>query len=110
MIQLDKDDNEIVRTHIYEANKALPTHEKMAMNVFIHSIDIDGEEVTFHTTIIEPILDEENGITKDVTGEDHWKPESLGKPETIFLKNFEGPVKESLRAAIREIQIRKIGI
>ena len=108
---LDNEDNEIVRRHLYEANKSLPVWEKVAMNVFIHGIDIDGEEITFHTTTIEPILDEENGMTRDVTGEEeHWNPEKIGKQVVLTLETFESPIKESIRAAIREIQIRKIGI
>jgi hypothetical protein len=110
MIHTDEEDNLIIRTHIYDANKHLPIHEKVAMNVFVTGIEVDGEEVTFHHIVTEPILDDECGVTKDAVGEDVYKLENLGQRDLIKIQNFEEPIKSSLRAAVREIQIRKIGI
>jgi len=110
MIHTDEEDNFIIRTHIYETNKHLPIHEKMAMNVFITGIEVDGDDIRFHHIVTEPILDEGCGVTRDVIGDDVYKLENLGQRNVIKIKNFEEPIKSSLRAAVREIQIRKIGI
>ena len=110
MIHTDEEDNFIIRTHIYETNKHLPIHEKMAMNVFVTGIEVDGDDISFHHIVTEPILDEECGVTRDVIGDDVYKLENLGQRNLIKIKNFEEPIKSSLRAAVREIQIRKIGI
>jgi hypothetical protein len=110
MIHTDEEDNFIIRAHIYETNKHLPIHEKMAMNVFVTGIEVDGEEVTFHHIVIEPILDDDCGVTRDVIGDDVYELEKLGLRDVIKIKYFEEPIKSSLRAAVREIQIRKIGI
>jgi hypothetical protein len=111
MIHTDEEDNLIIRTHIYDANKHLPIHEKVAMNVFVTGIEVDGEEVTFHHIVTEPILDDECGVTKDALGDAKFnKLENLGQRDLIKIQNFEEPIKSSLRAAVREIQIRKIGI
>lgn len=45
MIHTDEEDNFIIRTHIYETNKHLPIHEKMAMNVFVTGIEVDGDDI-----------------------------------------------------------------
>ena len=110
MIHTDEEDNFIIRTHIYETNKHLPIHEKMAMNVFITGIEVDGDDIRFHHIVTEPILDEECGVTRDVIGDDVYEKENLGQCDVIKIKNIEEPIKSSLRAAVREIQIRKIGI
>lgn len=110
MIHTDEEDNFIIRTHIYETNKHLPIHEKMAMNVFITGIEVDGDDIRFHHIVTEPILDEECGVTRDVIGDEVYEKENLGQCDVIKIKNFEEPIKSSLRAAVREIQIRKIGI
>ena len=110
MIHTDEEDNFIIRTHIYETNKHLPIHEKMAMNVFITGIEVDGDDIRFHHIVTEPILDEGCGVTRDVIGDDVYDKENLGQRDVIKIKNFEEPIKSSLRAAVREIQIRKIGI
>jgi len=65
MIHTDEEDNLIIRTHIYDANKNLPIHEKVAMNVFVTGIEVDSEEVTFHHIVTEPILDDNCGVTSD---------------------------------------------
>ncbi len=110
MIHTDEEDNLIIRTHIYNANKNLPIHEKVAMNVFVTGIEVDSEEVTFHHIVTEPILDDNCGVTRDVIGDDVYNLENLGQRDVIKIQNFEEPIKSSLRAAVREIQIRKIGI
>jgi len=110
MIHTDEEDNLIIRTHIYDANKHLPIHEKVAMNVFVTGIEVDGEEVTFHHIVTEPILDDNCGVTRDVIDDDVYNLENIGQRELIKIQNFEEPIKSSLRAAVREIQIRKIGI
>jgi hypothetical protein len=110
MIHTDEEDNLIIRTHIYDTNKHLPIHEKVAMNVFVTGIEVDGEEVTFHHIVTEPILDDNCGVTRDVIDDDVYNLENLGQRDLIKIQNFEEPIKSSLRAAVREIQIRKIGI
>jgi hypothetical protein len=110
MIHTDEEDNLIIRTHIYDANKNLPIHEKVAMNVFVTGIEVDGEEVTFHHIVTEPILDDNCGVTRDVIDDDVYNLENIGQRDLIKIQNFEEPIKSSLRAAVREIQIRKIGI
>jgi len=70
MIHTDEEDNFIIRSHIYDANKYLPIHEKMAMNVFVTGIEVDGDDIRFHHIVTEPILDEECGVTRDVIGDE----------------------------------------
>ena len=85
MIHTDEEDNLIIRTHIYDANKHLPIHEKVAMNVFVTGIEVDGEEVTFHHIVTEPILDDNCGVTRDVIDDDVYNLENIGQRDLIKM-------------------------
>ena len=110
MIHTDEEDNFIIRAHIYETNKHLPIHEKMAINVFVTGIEVDDDDIRFHHIVTEPILDEECGVTRDAVSDECYNMKEIGRHNVISINNFDVPIKSSLRAAVREIQIRKIGI
>lgn len=110
MIHLDEQDNTIIRTHVYEANKYLPIHEKVAMNVFVIGIDIEGDEIRFHHVVTEPILDDECGVTRDAVGDECYDSKEIGRQDVININNFSDPITASLKAAVRDIQMRRIGI
>lgn len=107
MIPLDEQDNTIIRTHLYEANKHLPVHEKVAMNVFVIGIDIEGDEIRFHHVVTEPILDDECGVTRDMMADECYDPKEIGRQDVISINLFSDPIKVSLMAAVRDIQIRR---
>jgi len=107
MIKTDDYDNQIIMNYVYTANKKLPIEHKVAMNCKINSITFDTEGTWFNYTIIEPIYNEEAGvIEKNVT----INEDEIGTDGTICIDNFEKPISDALKAAVREIKIRNLGI
>lgn len=106
-IETDDEDNRIILKHVYEANKDLPVHEKVAMNVNIHRIRTEDKMTMMQFTVVRPIYDENSGVTEErVTIDDT----ELGSKGEVAIEGFMDPIRSSLFAALREIKIRKLGI
>jgi len=62
---LTKLDNDIIIEHLYEWNKSAKFTDKLALDVYIKSIDFIEDDIVFYYQRISPILSEECGITKE---------------------------------------------
>jgi len=99
---LKKSDNNIIIKHFYEWNKSAEVHNKLAIDVYINSIDFLEDDVLFNCKRIKPIIDYSCGINEDNVGKSR---KDIGDYITVKLSEFESPYKEILKAAIREIKI-----
>lgn len=102
---LTKSDNDVIIKHLYEFNKSVDTGDKMAIDVYINSIEfLDNDDVVFNCIRIKPVLDYSCGITEDNVGKSR---KDIGEDISCKLSEFEGEYKNILKAAIREIKINK---
>jgi hypothetical protein len=102
---LTKSDNDIIIKHIYEFNKSVATHDKMAIDVYINSIELlDNDDIAFNCIIIKPIVDSSCGVTEDSVGRSR---KDIGDTVTAKLSQFDDRYRNILKAAIREIKISK---
>jgi len=105
MLELTKEDNDIILNHLYKYNQSVETSEKMAMDSYVENIEFIENDFIFHIKRIKPILDESCGITEDVCGKPRGE---IGESILIKLSAFESPYNEIFRAAIREIKLNKL--
>jgi hypothetical protein len=104
-MKLTKLDNDIIVEHIYELNKSVDTGDKMAIDVYINSIEfLDNDDVVFNCIRIKPIVDDSCGITEDTVGK---SKKEIGEDISCKLSEFEEVYKNVLKSAIREIKINK---
>jgi hypothetical protein len=102
---LTKSDNDVIVKHIYEFNKSVVTGDKMAIDVYIKSIEfLDNDDVIFNCTRIKTILDESCGINEDNVGN---SKKEIGEDISCKLSEFREVYKNILKSAIREIKINK---
>lgn len=102
---LTKSDNDIIIKHFYEWNKSAEVHNKLAIDVYINSIEYSEDDILFNCTRISPILDDSCGISEDSVGK---SKKDIGDDITVKLSDFESPYNEILKAAIREIKIEVV--
>ena len=102
---LTKLDNDIIIEHLYEWNKSAKVTDKLALDVYIKSIDFIEDDIVFYYKRISPIISEECGITKENVSQGK---EEIGQYGYAKLSNFEEPYKNILLGAIREIKLKSI--
>lgn len=105
IVELTKEDNDIILKHLYEWNKGLEIHMKMAMDSYVQSIEFTPDDIIFHSKIIKPVLDSECDITEDNVGKSRGE---IGDTFSRSLSQFEKPYGNIFYAAVREIKINKI--
>jgi hypothetical protein len=102
---LTKSDNDVIIKHIYDFNKSVDVGDKMAIDVYINSIEfLDNNDVVFNCIRIKPIVDYSCGITEDNIGD---SKKEIGEDISCKLSEFDREYKNILKAAIREIKINK---
>lgn len=104
---LTKDDNDVIIKHQYDWNKTVGIDgEKMAIDVYVNSIEFIQDDVVFNCKIIEPVLDPSCGINlKNVN-----ISKRLGEKISLKLSGFSSTYRKILEAAIREIKLKKLGV
>jgi len=107
MLELTKEDNDIILNHLYKYNEGVDTNMKMAMDSYVETIEFVENDFILHMKRIKPILDESCGITEDVCGESKGE---IGKSISIKLSQLESPYNNIVLSAIREIKLKKLGI
>lgn len=105
IINLTKEDNDIILNHLYEWNKGVETHMKMAMDTYVDAIEFIEDNIMFHYKKIKPILDDDCGITENNVGEGKGE---IGDKYSVKLSQFEKPYDDILYSAVREIKLNKI--
>jgi hypothetical protein len=104
---LTKSDNDVIIKHIYEFNKSVDIGDKMAIDVYINSIEfLDNDEVVFNCIRIKPIVDDSCGITEDNVGGSR-SGVKIGEDLSSKLSDFDVVYQNVFKAAIREIKINK---
>ena len=103
ILDLTKEDNDIILHHLYKWNKGVETHMKMAMDSYVNSIEFVENDIIFHSTRINPVLDDD--ITEDNVGKSKNK---IGDKTSIKLSQFESPYDDIFYATVREIKLNKI--
>ena len=103
ILKLTKEDNDIILKHLYEWNKGVETHMKMAMDSYVDALEFVDEDIVFHTSIIKPIL--LDGITEDNVGKSNGK---IGDKKSLKLSGFEKPYYDILLQSIREIKLSRV--
>jgi hypothetical protein len=102
---LTKSDNDVIIKHIYEFNKSVDIGDKLAIDVYINSIEfLDNDDVVFNCIRIKPIVDDSCGITEDNVGNSKKK---IGEDISSKLSDFDVVYQNIFKAAIREIKINK---
>jgi hypothetical protein len=104
-MKLTKLDNNVIIKHFYEWNKSVDVDKKLAIDVYINSIDFLEDDLVFNCTVVEPIIDHNCGITEQSVNRPGDK---LGDKLSIKLSEFEHPYKEILQSSIREIKLNKL--
>jgi len=102
---LTKSDNDIIIKHQYEFNKLVDTGNKMAIDVYINSIDFLEDDIVFNCKRIKPIVDYSCGITENNVGKSQG---DIGDDVSVKLSDLEDVYKNILKSAIREIRINKL--
>jgi|LauGreDrversion4_2_1035121.scaffolds.fasta_scaffold528939_2 hypothetical protein len=102
---LTKSDNDVIIKHIYDFNKSVDVGDKMAIDVYINSIEfLDNDDVVFNCIRIKPIVDYSCGITEDTVGK---SKKEIGEYLSSKLSDFDREYQNIFKAAIREIKINK---
>ena len=105
ILNLTKEDNDIIINHLYKWNKGVENYMKMAMDTYVDALEFRENDIIFHTTKIEPILDGDFGITKDNVNKTRGE---IGDLVSISISQFGKPYDGILYAAVREIKLRSI--
>ena len=103
ILNLTKEDNDIIINHLYKYNKGVETHMKMAMDSYVHALEFVEDDIIFHNTRINTVLDDD--ITVDNVGKSNGE---IGAKTSSKLSGFEKPYNDILSAAVREIKLNKI--
>jgi hypothetical protein len=103
ILELTKEDNDIIINHLYVYNKGVETHMKMAMDTYVDALEFVDDDIIFHTSRIKPIL--LGGITEDNVGKSKGE---IGAKTSIKLSGFEKPYDDILLQAIREIKLSRV--
>ena len=103
ILDLTKEDNDIILNHLYKYNKGVETHMKMAMDYYVDALEFVEGDIIFHSTRIDPILDDD--ITEDNVGKSNGE---IGAKTSSKLSGFEKPYDSILYAAVREIKLSKL--
>lgn len=103
ILDLTKEDNDIIINHLYKYNKGLETHMKMAMDSYVDVLEFVEDDIIFHITRINPVLDDD--ITEDNVGKSSGV---TGDKKSIKLSRFEKPYDSILYAAVREIKLSRL--
>lgn len=104
-VELTKEDNDIILKHLYEWNKGLEIHMKMAMDSYVEYIEFTSNDIIFHSKRTKPVLDIECDITEDNVGKSKGE---IGDTFSRSLSKFEKPYGDIFLAAVREIKLNKI--
>lgn len=105
IINLTKEDNDIILNHLYEYNKGVETHMKMAMDSYVDSLEFTDNDIIFHSIRIKPILDKECNINEDNVGKGRGE---IGDVVSISLSGVETPYNDIFYAAVREIKLNRL--
>lgn len=103
ILDLTKEDNDIILHHLYKYNQGVEVHMKMAMDSYVNSIEFVENDIIFHSTRINPVLI--GDITEDNVGKSKGK---IDDKITIKLSKVESPYDDIFYAAVREIKLNKI--
>ena len=103
ILDLTKEDNDIIINHLYKYNKGVETHMKMAMDSYVDALEFVEDDIIFHNTRINPILGD--GITEDTVGKSNGE---IGAKTSIKLSQFEKPYNDIFYAAVREIKLSRL--
>jgi hypothetical protein len=68
IIEITKEDNDIILNHLYKYNQGVDIPDKLAMDCYVKSIELKNDDIIFHTKRIKPILDKDCNITEDTVG------------------------------------------
>lgn len=104
IIELTKGDNDIIINHLYKYNEGAEVTMKMAMDVYIKTIEFTEKDIIFHFKGIKPILDDDCNITDKNIG----KGIDIDREDSVPLSKFEPPYNNILYGAIREIKLNKL--
>ena len=107
MLELTKEDNDIILNHLYKYNEGVEINMKITMDSYVETIEFVENDFILNVKRIKPIIDESCGITEDVCGKSQGE---IGDSISIKLSQFESPYNNIVQAAIREIKLKKLGI
>ena len=105
IIEITKEDNDIILNHLYKYNQGVDIPDKLAMDCYVKSIELKNDDIIFHTKRIKPILDKDCNITEDTVGSGIG---DIGDDFSISLSDFVSPYGSIFKSAIREIKINKL--
>ena len=105
MLELTKEDNDIILNHLYKYNEGVETNMKITMDSYVETIEFVENDFILHMKRIKPILDESCGITEDTCGKSQGE---IGESISIKLSQFESPYNNIVLAAIREIKLNRL--
>lgn len=107
MIELTKEDNDIILNHLYKYNESVDTNMKMAMDSYVETIEFVENDIIMNGKRIKPIIDESCGVTEDNCG---LPSGEIGESISLKLSQFESPYNNIFISAIREIKLNKLFI
>ena len=105
IIEITKEDNDIILSHLYKYNQGVDIPDKIAMDCYVKRIEFQDDETIFHCKRIKAILDKDYNITEDTVRSGRG---DIGDDLSILLSGFGSPYGSIFKSAIREIKLNKL--